>query len=274
MTLWEARASVEFPETPSHANPDTNVFGHMRIDDELSSSGIDRASLITVGVFDGVHRGHRHLISRLVEEASARGSLSGVVTFRTHPAELLDPAFPTPVSHQLAGARPAAPRSGSGLRHPYHIRPRPRDPAGTRLHIASSAPPESLGYRRGTRLRHGPQAGRQRGNTEEHGKGRRLLGHGGTAPQRQRRRGQEHGDPGAARSRRRLSGQRPPWAGASSSKAMWSGERAAEGHSASRRPTSMYRRGWPCRATAYTLPGRTSQRGRRSHRGPAWRRPA
>ena len=65
----------------------------MRIDDELSSSGTERTSLITVGVFDGVHRGHRHLISRLVEEASARGSLSGVVTFRTHPAELLDPAF-------------------------------------------------------------------------------------------------------------------------------------------------------------------------------------
>ena len=65
----------------------------MRIDDELSSSGTDRTSLITVGVFDGVHRGHHHLISRLVEEASAWGSLSGVVTFRTHPAELLDPAF-------------------------------------------------------------------------------------------------------------------------------------------------------------------------------------
>ena len=65
----------------------------MRIDDELSSAGTDRSSLITVGVFDGVHRGHRHLISRLIEEASARGNLSGVVTFRTHPAELLDPAF-------------------------------------------------------------------------------------------------------------------------------------------------------------------------------------
>ena len=65
----------------------------MRIDDELSSAGTDRSSLITVGVFDGVHRGHRHLISRLIEEASAQGSLSGVVTFRTHPAELLDPAF-------------------------------------------------------------------------------------------------------------------------------------------------------------------------------------
>ena len=65
----------------------------MRIDDELSSPGIDRTSLITVGVFDGVHRGHRHLISRLIEEASDRGCLSGVVTFRTHPAELLDPAF-------------------------------------------------------------------------------------------------------------------------------------------------------------------------------------
>ena len=65
----------------------------MKIDEELSLSATDRESLITVGVFDGVHRGHRHLIARLVEEASSLGRLSGVVTFRTHPAELLDPTF-------------------------------------------------------------------------------------------------------------------------------------------------------------------------------------
>ncbi len=65
----------------------------MRIDDELSPFTPGRDSLVTVGVFDGVHRGHAHLISRLIEDASALGKLSGVVTFREHPAELLDPDF-------------------------------------------------------------------------------------------------------------------------------------------------------------------------------------
>jgi riboflavin kinase/FMN adenylyltransferase len=65
----------------------------MRIDEELSSAATQRESLLTIGVFDGVHRGHRHLIARLVEQAAAMGRLAGVVTFRGHPAELLDPTF-------------------------------------------------------------------------------------------------------------------------------------------------------------------------------------
>ncbi len=48
-------------------------------------------SVVTVGVFDGVHRGHQQLINRTVERGHARGLPSVLVTFDPHPAELIRP---------------------------------------------------------------------------------------------------------------------------------------------------------------------------------------
>jgi riboflavin kinase/FMN adenylyltransferase len=48
-------------------------------------------SVITVGVFDGVHRGHQKLIGHAVREANRRGLSSVVVTFDPHPAEVIRP---------------------------------------------------------------------------------------------------------------------------------------------------------------------------------------
>ena len=42
-------------------------------------------------MYDGVHRGHRHVISRLGERATSLGMELTVVTFRDHPATLLAP---------------------------------------------------------------------------------------------------------------------------------------------------------------------------------------
>ena len=42
---------------------------------------------VTVGVFDGVHRGHRALLARLIET----GHTATVLTFEPHPAEVLAP---------------------------------------------------------------------------------------------------------------------------------------------------------------------------------------
>lgn len=44
-----------------------------------------------IGMFDGVHAGHRHLIGRLRAEASVRGQMPMVVTFTTHPLRLVAP---------------------------------------------------------------------------------------------------------------------------------------------------------------------------------------
>ena len=40
---------------------------------------------VTVGSYDGVHRGHRALIGRLIAEARANGGESVVLTFEPHP---------------------------------------------------------------------------------------------------------------------------------------------------------------------------------------------
>ena len=63
----------------------------MSLDEALSHLTVDRDSAITIGVFDGVHRGHRHLISRLVEHALSSGSRACVVTFENHPITVLKP---------------------------------------------------------------------------------------------------------------------------------------------------------------------------------------
>jgi riboflavin kinase / FMN adenylyltransferase len=48
-------------------------------------------SVVTVGVFDGVHRGHQQLIRRAVEVAADRTLPSVLITFDPHPTEVLRP---------------------------------------------------------------------------------------------------------------------------------------------------------------------------------------
>ncbi|MCK4862858.1 MAG: bifunctional riboflavin kinase/FAD synthetase [Dehalococcoidales bacterium] len=61
----------------------------MLVEEELANFLPERDTIVTVGVFDGVHLGHIHLISELLEQAGQRGMLSAMVTFRQHPEDLL-----------------------------------------------------------------------------------------------------------------------------------------------------------------------------------------
>ena len=65
----------------------------MSIGDELGACAVRGDTALTIGVFDGVHRGHTHLISQLIGEAASNDLLAGVVTFREHPAAVLSPSF-------------------------------------------------------------------------------------------------------------------------------------------------------------------------------------
>ncbi len=59
--------------------------------DELAQPRHAGDMCLSVGVFDGVHLGHRHLLERLTDEASKAGCGAGVVTFRNHPRPVLNP---------------------------------------------------------------------------------------------------------------------------------------------------------------------------------------
>ena len=47
----------------------------------------------TIGFFDGVHRGHRFLLEQVKEEAVGKGLCPSVITFPTHPRQVLQPDF-------------------------------------------------------------------------------------------------------------------------------------------------------------------------------------
>jgi riboflavin kinase/FMN adenylyltransferase len=55
---------------------------------DLNEVSLTRAWL-TIGVFDGVHRGHQEIIRRLTGEAHAAGAPAAVLTFAPHPASIL-----------------------------------------------------------------------------------------------------------------------------------------------------------------------------------------
>jgi riboflavin kinase/FMN adenylyltransferase len=63
----------------------------MEIEQELARITPQTETLVTIGVFDGVHAGHRYLLEKLRQRAAERNLLSGVVTFNPHPQSVLHP---------------------------------------------------------------------------------------------------------------------------------------------------------------------------------------
>ena len=63
----------------------------MEIEQELSEMTPPDETFLTIGVFDGVHAGHRYLLGKLKQRAIEENLLSGVVTFNPHPQSVLRP---------------------------------------------------------------------------------------------------------------------------------------------------------------------------------------
>lgn len=68
----------------------------MQVEKELAKLQPEKDTLLTIGVFDGVHLGHKYLLSQLTKQAREQDLLSGVVTFNRHPHEVLSPQSKLP----------------------------------------------------------------------------------------------------------------------------------------------------------------------------------
>ena len=58
---------------------------------EFTSIASERDVVLTIGVFDGVHLGHRHLAQQVMRRAQELGCLSGIITLHPHPQAVLRP---------------------------------------------------------------------------------------------------------------------------------------------------------------------------------------
>ncbi len=58
---------------------------------EFTSMAPERDVVLTIGVFDGVHLGHRHLAQQVMRRAQELRCLSGIITLHPHPQAVLRP---------------------------------------------------------------------------------------------------------------------------------------------------------------------------------------
>lgn len=65
----------------------------MKIINDIDSIQMPCECTATIGVFDGVHRGHQHLITLMMSEARRKGTASMVITFDRQPREVFDATY-------------------------------------------------------------------------------------------------------------------------------------------------------------------------------------
>tara|TARA_Y100000590_G_scaffold470161_1_gene662428 strand:- start:3786 stop:4748 length:963 start_codon:yes stop_codon:yes gene_type:complete len=73
----------------------------LRANQELLEAKVDEPTLVTVGMFDGVHLGHKYLLNLLKNESTKRNMSPAVLTFRDHPQSILRPESQVPLITSL-----------------------------------------------------------------------------------------------------------------------------------------------------------------------------
>jgi riboflavin kinase / FMN adenylyltransferase len=69
----------------------------MRLFHGTDNAEIQRPTVLTLGVFDGLHLGHQLIMSTVVERARALGAVPTVITFDPHPRAVLHPESAPPL---------------------------------------------------------------------------------------------------------------------------------------------------------------------------------
>ena len=73
----------------------------MKIFHGTDNANIARPTVLTLGVFDGLHLGHQRIMHKVVERARAVGAVPTAITFDPHPREVLHPESAPPLLQTL-----------------------------------------------------------------------------------------------------------------------------------------------------------------------------
>src|ERR671920_1995867 len=73
----------------------------MRLFHGTDNAGIARPTVLTLGVFDGLHLGHQLIMRTVVERARRLGAVPTVITFDPHPRAVLHPESAPPLLQTL-----------------------------------------------------------------------------------------------------------------------------------------------------------------------------
>ncbi len=76
----------------------------MRVFRGLHHPGMAEACALTIGNFDGVHRGHQAMLALLTNEARHRGLPSCVLSFEPHPRDFFAARAGTPAQRSSSAA--------------------------------------------------------------------------------------------------------------------------------------------------------------------------
>jgi riboflavin kinase / FMN adenylyltransferase len=73
----------------------------MKIFHGTDNAGILRGTVLTLGVFDGLHLGHQKIMEKVVERAQSIGAVPTAITFDPHPRAVLHPENAPPLLQTL-----------------------------------------------------------------------------------------------------------------------------------------------------------------------------
>jgi len=73
----------------------------MRLFHGTDNADISRPTVVTLGVFDGLHIGHQLIMKTVVDRARAAGAVPTVITFEPHPRAVLHPESAPPLLQTL-----------------------------------------------------------------------------------------------------------------------------------------------------------------------------
>ena len=69
----------------------------MEVYKNLNSIPKSKSNVVTIGTFDGCHRGHQDIIKKVISTASSLGSKSVIITFDPHPRHVLQAESKLPI---------------------------------------------------------------------------------------------------------------------------------------------------------------------------------